>query len=104
LARNEKVKTGWKRPYPAFGSVIRVEGTEFVDREMGHGKNSELFVKMLSGFQWQNIIDPFMGTGPTLIACETTGLKCTGIERDASTFAIALQRFYDATHISPELN
>ena len=38
------------------------------------------------------VLDPFMGSGTTGIACIRTGRKFIGIERDASYFEIARQR------------
>jgi DNA modification methylase len=38
------------------------------------------------------VLDPFMGSGTTGIACIRTGRKFIGIERDARYFEIAKQR------------
>jgi len=38
------------------------------------------------------VLDPFMGSGTTGIACIRTGRKFIGIERDARYFEIARQR------------
>lgn len=38
------------------------------------------------------VIDPFMGSGSTLVACAKRGLRATGIERDSDYFEIAVER------------
>lgn len=44
-----------------------------------------------------------LGTGATLLACETLGRECNGTENNPATFAVALQRYQDAFGIKPEL-
>ena len=43
------------------------------------------------------IIDPFMGSGTTGVACMETGRKFIGIELDKGYFDIAEKRIYEAT-------
>ena len=47
-------------------------------------------------------IDPFLGSGTTMIACENTGRKCRGIEISPDYVAVCLQRYQDATGKEPE--
>jgi DNA modification methylase len=49
------------------------------------------------------VLEPFNGTGTTLIACEQLSRQCRAIELDAGYCAITLQRFQDATGIEPIL-
>ena len=42
------------------------------------------------------VLDPFLGSGATAIACNTMGLRFVGIERDAGHFAAACRRIEDA--------
>jgi hypothetical protein len=91
IARTARVKTGWQRPRPDFGSIIEVEN-EYEDNEMGHGKSSELFQEMLAGFKWKTVGDPFVGTGASLLACEAQGRVLLGMEREPKTLAVALER------------
>ena len=44
------------------------------------------------------IIDPFMGSGSTIVAAIQEGRNAIGIERDADYFAIAQQRCLEATY------
>lgn len=42
------------------------------------------------------IIDPFLGSGTTMVACEKTGRKCRGVEISPEYCAVVLQRMTDA--------
>lgn len=53
------------------------------------------YVKICSG-QGKTILDPFMGSGTTGIACIKMGRKFIGIEKDESYFALACKRMRDA--------
>jgi len=48
------------------------------------------------------VIDPFMGSGTTLVACAKTGRKGIGIEIDTEYFEIACQRVREA-YMQPDL-
>ena len=45
------------------------------------------------------IIDPFLGSGSTLIACQKTGRVCAGIELDPKFVDVIVQRWVDYTSI-----
>lgn len=66
------------------------------DRHGGHPteKPWRLFVELLEDFTnpEQTILDPFMGSGTTLVACQKTGRKGTGIELNPEYFEIACKR------------
>jgi site-specific DNA-methyltransferase (adenine-specific)/site-specific DNA-methyltransferase (cytosine-N4-specific) len=47
-------------------------------------------------------VDPFMGSGSTLMACHRTGRKCWGQERDPGYVAITLERYSQATGERPQ--
>jgi DNA modification methylase len=46
--------------------------------------------------QGQTILDPFMGSGTTLVACQKLGRAGTGIEIDPEYFEIACRRVDEA--------
>lgn len=48
------------------------------------------------------ILDPFCGSGTTLVACERMGKQGTGIERDPDYFEVACRRVEEATR-QPDL-
>ncbi len=49
------------------------------------------------------VVDPFLGSGTTLLACQNLNRRCRAVEIDPGYVAVALQRFQDATNITPEL-
>lgn len=50
----------------------------------------------------KTILDPFMGSGTTLVACQRMGRYGTGIELDPDYFDIACKRVDEATR-QPDL-
>lgn len=70
------------------------------DRHGGHPteKPWRLFAEILIDFTSadQTILDPFMGSGTTLVACAKLGRKGIGIEMDETYFDIAVKRVEDA--------
>jgi DNA modification methylase len=54
----------------------------------------ENLVKIHSN-QGDMVIDPFMGSGTTGVACKNLGRKFIGIEQDANYFGIAKNRIYE---------
>ena len=73
---------------------------------MGHTCPKPLaFVeRLLSRFtaDGETILDPFMGSGTTLVACQRMGRQGTGIELDPDYFEIACRRVRDA-YAQPDL-
>ena len=64
-----------------------------------------LHIEILKDKEEFNIVfDGFLGSGTTLLACEQLNRKCRAIEISAEYCAVALQRFFDATGITPELD
>jgi len=73
----------------------------FKSKERGHHPTQKPVALMkalieLTTKEGQTILDPFMGSGTTGVACRNTGRKFIGIERDPGYFAIAEQRINGA--------
>ncbi|MFZ9920949.1 MAG: site-specific DNA-methyltransferase [Terrimicrobiaceae bacterium] len=49
-----------------------------------------------------SVLEPFCGTGTTIIACEQLGRKCRAIEISPAYVAVAIQRWADATGKEPK--
>lgn len=49
------------------------------------------------------VLEPYLGSGTTLIACEQTGRRCRAIELDPGYVAVTIQRWVDATKGEPKL-
>jgi DNA modification methylase len=61
-----------------------------------------LIMELLKNSYAQTILDPFMGSGTTLVACQRMGRNGTGIELDPEYFAIACKRVDEASR-QPDL-
>ena len=66
-------------------------------------KPSELMVWCLEFLKSEAILDPFMGSGTTGVACVRTGRKFIGIEREPKYFEIAKRRISDELNRFPLL-
>ena len=61
------------------------------------GKPVDLMVDVVSvRKEWKTILDPFMGSGTTGIACVKAGRTFIGIEMDRSYYEIACRRITEA--------
>lgn len=58
-------------------------------------KTVALMVRLLRWLPAASIIDPFMGSGTTGVACARTGRRFIGIEQDPKTCASAVERMED---------
>ena len=81
-------------------SVVEQEA----DTDHDHQKPVSLVVEHL--LHWTPveavpIVDPFSGSGTTIIACEQLGRKCRAIEISPAYVAVAIQRWADATGKEP---
>ena len=56
----------------------------------------EWLVSRASPFLGETILDPFMGSGTTLVACAKLGRRGVGIEIDPDYFEIACRRVEEA--------
>ena len=62
-----------------------------------HQKPIDLMEKVIKISGGKFILDPFMGSGSTVVACQGMGLNGIGIELDPDYFAIACKRVDEAT-------
>ena len=110
-ARNKFGFTSWqpilcygKDPYLSTGKGARMDiirDSHVPDRKINHPcpKSIEFmrkFVIRFSANEGDTILDPFMGSGTTGVACVQTGRKFIGIEIDEKYFQIACKRIKDA--------
>ena len=49
------------------------------------------------------VVDPFLGSGTTLIACERLGRRCRAVEIEPGYVAVALERWATMTGKTPTL-
>ncbi len=70
-----------------------------------NGKPVALADKALNNSSKQSdiVLDPFLGSGTTLIACERLGRKCRGIEIEPKYVAVTLERWATMTGKTPVL-
>ena len=94
--------TSIDQPVRAY-SLSQVEAHADMDKQHPAQKPLEIMEWCL-GFlpDARTILDPFMGSGTTLVACQKLGRQGTGIELDPDYFAIACKRVDEATR-QPDL-
>ena len=51
----------------------------------------------------KTILDPFSGSGTTIIACENLGRRCRAVEISPGYVAVALERWHQHTGKTPVL-
>ena len=87
--------------YPYFGGI---EGNTAAGRKDHPTQKPVAVMEWCLGFlpKAQTILDPFMGSGTTLVACQSMGRHGTGIELDPDYFAIACKRVDEAAR-QPDL-
>ena len=61
-----------------------------------HQKPTPLMVRLVEAAGGQSVLDPFMGSGSTGVACAKLGRKFIGIELDSEYFDIACKRIEEA--------
>lgn len=91
----------WPFRFVAWSSVLRSQnGISGVTTETGHPhtKPLDLMVNLIRCLVpiGATVLDPFMGSGTTGVACVRTGRRFIGIEIDPGYFAIAQKRIAEA--------
>jgi len=80
-----------------WSGMIRKGDHNIEGKERSHPtqKPVGLFSDILKDFSEDNqtIVDPFLGSGTTMIACENLGRKCRGCEIDPGYLGVILERY-----------
>lgn len=108
--RHEPILFGWK-PGERRKNSDRTRTTVW---EFDRPKASRLHPTMKPVEMWEYgiknhsdagdvVYEPFSGSGTTLIACENLSRQCRAVEISPAYVAVALQRYFDAFGIKPEL-
>jgi len=66
-------------------------------------KPMEIVADLIPRLGGETYLDPFLGSGTTMIACENLGRKCRGCEIDPGYVAVILQRYKDTFNKQPVL-
>ena len=109
--QHENILYGWKPDGAHNWTGDRKQSScMFVDRpkrseEHPTMKPVELIEIMLKNNSNRDgiVLEPFSGSGSTLIACERLGRKCRAVEISPAYVAVAIQRWVDVTGGTPEL-
>jgi DNA modification methylase len=75
----------WRDPSPGIGFNSHL-------RNHPNEKPISLMVRLVEVLGGETILDPYMGSGTTGIACIRTGRRFIGIEKDPTHYATALER------------
>lgn len=88
-----------------YADVMTYEATLSKDREHPVEKPIALISNLLSPLTPKSgiVLDPFLGSGSTMLAAEKMGRKCYSIDMDAGYCAVALERWLQMTGREPEL-
>lgn len=109
--RHENILYGWKPDAAHYFTDDRTKDSVF---EIPRPKRSDehptmkppaLIEAMLSNSSLADeiVIDPFCGSGSTLVACERLGRKCRAVEIEPKYVAVTLDRWATMTGKTPEL-
>ena len=66
-------------------------------------KPVELLKQIIDALPAGSVYDPFIGSGSTLMACETLDRKCRAIDLEPKYVAVTLERWATYTGQQPEL-
>ena len=86
--------------YPWLWNGLSRKGdrkSELISRVHPTQKPVGLFVDIFKDFELESCLDGFLGSGSTLIACETTNRVCWGIEISLAYVQVCTQRWIDFT-------
>lgn len=109
--KHENILYGWKDDGAHYFTDDRKQTSVFEyprpksSEEHPTMKPVELVVHMIGNSSQANdiVLEPFCGSGSTLLACERLSRKCRAIEISPAYVAVSIQRWVDATGGTPEL-
>jgi DNA modification methylase len=99
------VGRGWKRS--RTNDIFDYPITMFRGTEMHPcAKTLNLWRDLIESYSEPDdvVLDVFLGSGTTLLACEQLGRRCRGIEISPPYCAVAIQRWVDVTGKEPKLS
>ena len=85
LDETERIPTG-------DGDIIKCRGVLQADRNHPAEKPVEVITKLMGKHPAGIVLDPFMGSGTTAVACKDLNRKCIGIEIEEKYCEIAAKR------------
>jgi DNA modification methylase len=101
--QHEPILYGWKGSHEFVGNGTHKKSTWFINRESNKShptmKPTELVANGIQNSSKTEdiVLDPFLGSGSTLIASEKTGRICYGMELDTKYVDVIIQRYEDYT-------
>jgi site-specific DNA-methyltransferase (adenine-specific) len=105
LTLGRKMNHACWEPILIYGKLSRPPHSDVIDLPLalqadaeGHPcpKPFHLFTRLLSFTDAETVLDPFMGSGTTGVACMNLGRKFIGIEIESKYFEIACERIENA--------
>lgn len=81
---------------PMYSKVY--EGKKDQDNELSYSKPIELCAKFIKLYSNKTVLDSFLGSGSTLIACEQTDRTCYGMELDPKYVDVIRKRYAKFTN------
>lgn len=85
--------------YRRMGTVQTIDFERDLSVKRSHPATfpAQLAVEYIKSLAQESVIDPFLGSGSTLIACEKTGRICYGMELEPIYIDVVVQRYVDYT-------
>ena len=78
------------------GDVLRCRAVKYDDRGHPAQKPVELLQKLIVKHNPELVLDPFCGSGSSLVAAKSAGFNCVGIEVEEKYCEVAAKRLEDA--------
>ena len=86
----------WNQSYVGLGTVWRIPRAQLKEHPVAYPDQLPINCIGATTNSGETILDPFMGSGTTLVACQKLGRHGIGIEIDPDYFEIACRRVEEA--------